>query len=225
MPCVNDTSSAGTARMSQSLVTLRHADIGYGQQPILENVSLSIGSRDFFILNGPNGGGKTTLLRVIGGLLPLQKGEENRSPDLTIGYLPQYRGIDRQFPITVEEVVRSGLAGRKPAWKGYGKHFRALAEDMMARMHIDELKKRSIDALSGGQWQRTLLARALVGSPSLLLLDEPDTHLDAETKDWLYTTIGQESGQRAIVIVSHDRYLPERFPDCKIIYVENGHMA
>ena len=164
----------------------------YGRNTILDHVSASISERDFIVLTGPNGGGKTTLLQIIAGLLPPTAGSIVCRPGLTLGYLPQYRGIDRDFPITVGEVVLSGLQNRKRLFTSF------------SRQQISQFKERLIKGLSGGQWQRVLLGRAIVSQPDLLLLDEPDTHLDLEGKDFLYNLLREENNHSAVLLVSHD---------------------
>lgn len=210
---------------TDTLLNINHADLCYGAKPVLSDVNLSVAPRDFLILHGPNGGGKTTLLRLMAGLLSPTKGSIARQDGLRVGYLPQYRSIDRQFPITVGEVVMSGLVGSKSLWRHYSPAQRQQAQDVMARLKIDDLAARPIDTLSGGQWQRALLGRALVSDPALLLLDEPDTHLDAATKALLYDTLDEEAQRCAVVIVSHDPVLVDRFPHCRIWQVEGGMVA
>lgn len=201
-----------------TLITLQNITAGYDDRPILRDCSLTIASRDFIVLRGKNGGGKTTLLKVLVGLLAPQSGTIQRSDSLTIGYLPQYRSIDRLFPITVEQTVRSGLQTTLRWWQRFKPEHRQRTQELLRTLRLDHLAHRPIDSLSGGQWQRTLLARALVSSPQLLLLDEPDTHLDTAAKAELYATLLREHTHRAIVIVSHDNALTLP-PEARIIEV------
>ncbi len=189
------------------MLSLHNITVAYERNAILRNFSLHIHPRDFIVLRGKNGGGKTTLLKVLAGLLTPLEGQVERAAGLTVGYLPQYRSIDRRFPITVEETVRSGLQSRLRWWQRYGAAERMETHRLLGRLGLDSLARRPIDSLSGGQWQRTLLARALVSHPDLLILDEPDTHLDAEAKRELYVTLHAEHAHRAIVIASHDPLL------------------
>ncbi len=195
---------------AQTLVKLTRVWFDYGQgRPLIADVSLEVKRGDFVVLTGPNGGGKTTLLRLITGLLKPCKGRVERGGGLTVGYLPQKRGIDRAFPITVREVVETGLMGSA----GSSRLGRLTAEDrqktdeVMAEWGLTPIEDRPIDALSGGQWQRTLMARAIVGRPTLLVLDEPDTHLDAHYKQLLAQTLTEMSADCAVVMVSHDEEL------------------
>lgn len=189
---------------TETLLRLDNLCVAFGENLIINKASLTLRKRDFIVLTGPNGGGKTTLLRIIAGLLIPTAGRIWKKNGLTLGYLPQYRKIDRQFPITIEEVVRSGLQNRQFSTKAEEKQRIA---DTMELLSIHELAKRNISSLSGGQWQRVLLARAIVAKPDLLLLDEPDTHLDLEGKNFLYKLLEKVNKHSAIVLVSHDHAL------------------
>lgn len=202
------------------LIALHHVSLGYEDKTVLKDVTLTIGSSDTIVLQGPNGGGKTTLLRLLAGLASQQKGDVERRQDLRVGYLPQYRSIDRQFPITVAEVVRSGLTGGKSLFRRFGHADNERTQEVLKEMELEKLAQRPIDTLSGGQWQRTLLARALVSQPQLLLLDEPDTHLDASHKEQLYAIL--QSLRMAIVLVSHDAGVFRFFPQSRHFHIEGG---
>ena len=180
---------------------------------------MQLAASDFLILTGPNGGGKTTLLRLIGGLLRPSRGSVKHKAGLTIGYLPQIRKIDRNFPITAEEVVLSGLQNRKSLWKRMGNAEREQARKVMGELDVEDVVQRRIEFLSGGQWQRVLLARALVSQPDLLLLDEPDTHLDDASKAVLYNMLHQRAKETATVVVSHDHHIAEFFPGRKMLSI------
>lgn len=186
------------------LLDIRGVCLSYGERHVLCHITTEVRRDDFILLTGPNGGGKTTLLRLMAGLLRPSVGTIERQRGIVVGYLPQYRHIDRQFPSTVGEVVLSGLNSRKRAWQPFRAAHRAAAADMMRRLGIEALADRPIAALSGGQWQRALLGRALVSDPDLLLLDEPETHLDADARAALYDHLAVESGRRAVVVVSHE---------------------
>ncbi len=208
--------------MSEPLLEIRNATLAYERKEVLTDVVLTLAAHDFCVLRGPNGGGKTTLLRLMAGLLPASSGVVRRKKGLVLGYLPQYRSIDRHFPITVAEVVRSGLGCRKPLFGRFSSEWQQQAQEVMNRLGIADLAQQPIEELSGGQWQRTLLARALVSRPELLLLDEPDTHLDIETKTLLYEVLDEESRRCAIVVVSHDEDLTSRFPQSRVLSVAGG---
>ena len=205
--------------MRETLVEIKGIDFGYGTQKIFVDFSMQLAASDFLILTGPNGGGKTTLLRLIGGLLRPSRGSVKHKAGLTIGYLPQIRKIDRNFPITAEEVVLSGLQNRKSLWKRMGNAEREQARNVMSELDVEEVAQRRIEFLSGGQWQRVLLARALVSQPDLLLLDAPDTHLDDASKALLYKILHQRTQKCAMVIVSHGHHIAEFFPQAQNLLV------
>ena len=186
-----------------TLLSLRAVTAAYADRIVLDAFSLDVRRGDCLHIMGENGSGKTTLLRLMAGLLQPRSGEVWRAPDCILGYLPQYRRIDREFPLTVAEVVLSGLHQRKSLLGGFKTAHRERAAELMDLLQIAHLAKRPISDLSGGQWQRTLLARALACDPNLLLLDEPETHLDEGGKDFLRELLEQEAQQRTLVMVSH----------------------
>ncbi len=188
------------------LLKINDVCLSYGERHVLCHINEQINATDFVVLTGPNGGGKTTLLRLIAGLLQPTRGTINRKEDTIVGYLPQYRHIDRQFPTTVHDIVLSGLSCRKKLWQRFKAEHHAKVDSVLHNFHLDDLSQRPISDLSGGQWQRTLLARAFVSEPDLLLLDEPETHLDEASRTELYDLLAQQSAQRAIVVVSHDEH-------------------
>lgn len=192
------------------IISLENVAAGYDGRPQIVDVNLDIDHRDFIGIIGPNGGGKTTLLRVILKLLPTMKGEVRYLNDgteaktLSIGYLPQYSNIDREFPITVEETVLQGLNGQKSLFAKFNSLHRQKAHMALKRLDIAELADTPIKALSGGQLQRTLFARAIVGEPDVLVLDEPNTYIDQQTETMMQRLIGELNNRCAIVMVSHD---------------------
>ena len=186
-----------------NLVSLNDVTFAFDGQIVLENVNFAIKPHDFIVLTGANGGGKTTLLRLLAGLLRPTKGEIRRVPGLRLGYLPQYRKIDRVY-----DVVRSGLQNRKKLLSRFSPDADDRGREALHQLAIEQLASRPISDLSGGQWQRVLLARAIVSRPDLLLLDEPDTHLDAAGKTFLYELLLRLQDDCAIVLVSHDETLP-----------------
>jgi len=193
-----------------SLVEIRNLSAGYGQNIVLNDVNLSIRQFDFIGVIGPNGGGKTTLLKALLGLISPISGEIVYSESMTegkahrIGYLPQINNIDRKFPITVLDVVRSGLMSRKRLTGGYSSEENERATDLMSEMGIYGIRKNAIGELSGGQVQRALLCRALVNNPKLLILDEPNTYVDNRFERELYEKLKLLNNKLAILLVSHD---------------------
>ena len=190
---------------------LRDINAGYNGRIQLRDVSIDIDDRDFVGIVGPNGGGKTTLLRVILGLLPpysgtieyLRNGE--RADSLSVGYLPQTRDIDTAFPIAVGDIVASGMNSPRRLFGGYSKEQRRMAEETMRTIGIDDMKHRPVKALSGGELQRVLFARALVSRPEVLVLDEPDNFVDDDFETFMYETIRCVNKNAAVIMVSHDR--------------------
>lgn len=193
-----------------ALVEIRNLSAGYGQNIVLRDVNLSIQQFDFVGVIGPNGGGKTTLLKALLGLLSPISGEINFSESMTegnshrIGYLPQINNIDRKFPVTVFDVVRSGLMSRKRLTGRYNSTENDRANDLMEEMGIFGIRMKAIGELSGGQIQRALLCRALVNNPKLLILDEPNTYVDNRFERELYEKLKVLNEKLAILLVSHD---------------------
>ena len=209
--------------MDKLLLDIKDVCLSYGERHVLCHIFNQVKNHDFIVLTGPNGGGKTTLLRLLAGLLPPTCGSIVRESGVKIGYLPQYRHIDRSFPTTVREIVRSGLSNRT-SWHPFSRlgQWETRLEEMMRLFRIEDLATRPISSLSGGQWQRTLLARALVSTPDLLLLDEPETHLDEKTRNEFYDILVQQTQHSAVVTVSHDE---KSFPHPvgrRIWHVEDG---
>lgn len=202
--------------MKGSFLQLHDVTAAYGRRTVLHGTTLDIAPNDFIIISGPNGGGKTTLLKILAGLLQPAAGRLIRPQGLITGYLPQYRSIDRAFPITVEETVLSGLNCRKKAWQRFTAEHREQVRRMLDTFQLTELAARPISALSGGQWQRTLLARSLACQPDLWLLDEPDTHLDAGSRDYLHALLEREAGRRAIVVVTHNPEHVDHLPGSRL---------
>jgi len=194
----------------KELLELKSISAGYKDNIVLNDVNLKIFDRDFLGIIGPNGGGKTTLLKIILGLLQPIKGRVEFyeksliSPKRNIGYLPQFASLDSQFPISVIDVVLSGLTSGTGLLKKISKIDKEKAHSILNRLGIHELKYKSIGELSGGQMQRVFLGRAIVSSPGLLILDEPSTFIDPGVSHNLNEILKELNDDIAIVIVSHD---------------------
>lgn len=192
------------------ILSLRGIAAAYDKKMVLHDVNLDVYSRDFLGIIGPNGGGKTTLIKLILGLLNPTAGaisyfSDGKSVDsLCMGYLPQYTSIDKKFPICVEEVILSGLSARKPLIGGFSHAQKEKAAETIDRMGLHGLAKRPIGQLSGGQLQRALLGRAVISDPQLLILDEPSTYIDKQFEARLYELLAEINRDCAIVLVSHD---------------------
>ena len=198
-------------RHGSPLVEIRGLSCGYEKQRVLDGVDLEILRGDFVGLLGPSGSGKTTLLRAMLGAVEVFEGEvlvdglraaEGRP---RIGYVPQLETIDWNFPVTVREVVMMGRTMENRFFPWFRREERELADHMMDQLGILQLAGRHIRNLSGGQQQRAFLARALVSSPSLLLLDEPTSGVDVKTRDDVMHLLHDLNHQGvAIVITTHE---------------------
>lgn len=203
---------------------LEDINAGYNGKIQLRDASLSIDDKDFVGIVGPNGGGKTTLLRVILGLLKPYSGTvrylRGGKPvdSLSVGYLPQTRDIDTDFPISVGEVVASGMNSPRRLFGGYTREQRERAAEVIDAIGITDMARRPIKALSGGELQRVLFARTLVSRPEVLVLDEPDNFVDDNFETFMYETIRRVNNEAAVVMVSHDRQFVETYAK-KIIEV------
>lgn len=196
------------------IIEIKDLSAGYDGRTVLRNVNLTVYDRDFLGIIGPNGGGKTTLIKCILGLLRPITGEiiyhatssrsSNSSSQTTMGYLPQYNSIDRKFPITVEEVILSGLSSKKSLISRFTTEHREKARQVIARMGLEGFEERAIGALSGGQLQRALLGRAIISDPQVVILDEPSTYIDKRFEARLYQLLAEINKDCAIILVSHD---------------------
>ncbi len=195
----------------KKIVELKNVVAGYEDEVILKNVNLAVFQNDFIGVIGPNGGGKTTLVKVMIGLLKPVSGEvvyyptgdDNVSGRL-IGYLPQINKTDNKFPISVKDVVLSGLADRKNIFRRTSKAEHHKVSELLEDSGIAHLEKKNIGELSGGQLQRVFLCRAIIADPKLLILDEPNTYVDNQFESELYQALKELNKKMAIMIISHD---------------------
>jgi zinc transport system ATP-binding protein len=191
-------------------IRIDELNFSYGRVQALKKASLAIEEREFVCMVGPNGGGKTTLLKLMLGLLEPQAGrvsvfgEVPRVGRRWIGYLPQHANLDSKFPVTALDVVLMGRLGKTRAFGFYSKVDRTAAQGMLERVGLGSLAKRPLFELSGGQRQRVLIARALVCEPKLLLLDEPTSSLDDYVERELYELLKELNEELTIVVVTHD---------------------
>lgn len=196
--------------MKRPLIQLDGISAAYGQKAVLQQVSLTVYERDFLGIIGPNGGGKTTLVKIILGLLKPTAGhiqyfrDGREVPEISMGYLPQYSSIDKKFPISVYEVVLSGLNRQKSLFRPFSKEQHEQVRRTIARMGLEGMEKQPIGQLSGGQLQRVLLGRALVSNPQAVILDEPNTYIDKRFEARLYSLLEEINREHAIILVSHD---------------------
>ncbi len=196
--------------MKNAVIQLSDISAAYDDKKVLSQVNLSVYERDFLGIIGPNGGGKTTLIKLILGLLKPTSGsirffkDGREVSEITMGYLPQYNSIDKKFPISIYEVVLSGLSKEKSLFRKYTPEQHEQVRRIIARMGLEGMEQRAIGELSGGQLQRALLGRALVSNPEVVILDEPNTYIDKRFEAKLYSLLEEINRERAIILVSHD---------------------
>ncbi len=186
----------------KKLVELKDVSFFYGSKVVLENINLCIKKGDFWVIVGPNGGGKTTLLKLMVGILRPQKGKIIRYVN-EIGYMPQKNDVS-QFPLTVLDAVLMGRVNPKHRGIKFSKEDKEKAIEALKMVDMVDFLDRPFKDLSGGQQQRVLIARALVCNPELLLLDEPTSNIDPQTKFCFYDFISELTPKITIVMVSHD---------------------
>lgn len=191
-------------------IDVEDLSFAYQDQPVLVHVSFKIEEGKFVGIIGPNGGGKTTLLKILMGFLTPGRGSVKLfdvSPSQvlqSVAYVPQTARFDRDFPISVLELVLMGRLSCLPWYGRYRQEDLDAAHEALRKVGLHGLDKRAFGTLSGGQAQRALIARALVSNPRLLLLDEPTASVDAKTQREIYELLDQLRGQITILMVTHD---------------------
>jgi len=195
----------------ETAIHIENLTVYYGETPAIKNVCMDVNQGEFLGIIGPNGGGKSTLLKAVLGLTPITSGKiqiygkklnKNRS---SVGYVPQFATMDRRFPISALEVVLTG--GIKPGVSPFMKYSNAdkeISYEQLKRVGIERLANRQISALSGGEFQRLLIARALTINPEILLLDEPTASVDASSRDQIYDLLEDLNKKMTIVLATHD---------------------
>ncbi len=195
-----------TTIQPETIISLRDISQRWDKRTVLDNINFDVHQGDFIAITGPNGGGKTTLLRIILKLLKPTAGTVTYMHDgapiknLSLGYLPQKNMIDSRFPITVEEVIASGLLGDSIRKEDAQKRI----ADTVRLMGLEQHASKSIGALSGGQQQRALLGRAIISHPRVLVLDEPLSYVDKIFEQYIYDLVAQLSESTTILLVSHE---------------------
>ena len=205
--------------MPEPVIRIEDVSFSYGDVPALEHVSLEIHEREFVALVGPNGGGKSTLLRILLGLLRPDSGRVTllgRRPEegrRHVGYVPQSLHFDRDFPLRVRDMVLMGRLGVSRRLIGHSPEDRRRAMDAMERTEIAHLADRQIGTLSGGQFQRAVIARALVSDPKILILDEPTANIDQRSESDIFELFRELNEHMTILVVSHDIGFISRYVD------------
>ena len=187
------------------LINIKNLFFKYQKTEVLENVNLTIKDDDFLAIIGPNGGGKSTLLKLILGLLPLQSGTiEKNIENNQVGYVPQNTNLNIDFPITALEVVLMGHISSKKRLFGYSKDEISCALESLTQVGMKDFANKKIGDLSGGQRQRVFIARALCSNPKIMLLDEPTASIDVKGQQEIYELLRELNKTICIVVVSHD---------------------
>jgi zinc transport system ATP-binding protein len=203
-----------------SAIEIKNLSFSYGDIKVLENINISIKENTFVSIVGPNGAGKSTLMKILLGLIKYDEGEISifgKTPDKTdpslIGYVPQIKTMDRKFPALAVELVTSGLTRRWP-WSVKGNE-KEKAIEALSMVGSENLAERALSELSGGELQRVCLARSIVRSPKLVVLDEPATGIDAIGEADLYNLLEayQEKAKATILMITHDWHVANHHSD------------
>jgi zinc transport system ATP-binding protein len=191
-----------------NLFEMHSLSASYGANTVLQDINFKVNENDFIGVIGPNGGGKTTLLKVILGLLKPVKGtlifNEALLDGNSIGYLPQLSTGDANYPVTVTDIVLSGLMMGKSIFSGMSSSDKTKAQKVIEELGLTGMSKSNLNELSGGQIQRVFLGRAIIGNPRLLLLDEPGNFVDTTFENDFYEKLKDLNQRMAILMVSHD---------------------
>ena len=193
-----------------TLIKLENVSFSYGGATVVQDIDLDIEQGEFLGIVGPNAGGKSTLLKLMLGLIKPSRGTVTlfgKSPAAgraKVGYCPQYTQFSRNYPITVEEVVLLGRLGKVRVIGGYSKQDREIALSAMRSTEVESIRSKNISDLSGGQLQRVLIARALACEPEVLILDEPTANIDQRVEVDIFQLLKQFNERMTIIVVSHD---------------------
>lgn len=199
--------------MANQAVQISNLTVYYGQTEALDNICLDVAEGEYLGIIGPNGGGKSTLIKAMLGLLPVTSGkieifggdvEKNRH---MMSYVPQFASMDRRFPISLREVVLTGTLprGLKPFHRYSAKDIET-AEEMLSRVGLGQIMDRRVSDLSGGQFQKLMIARALTRNPRILLLDEPTASVDAVSREQIFSLLSELNKQMTVILVTHDLF-------------------
>jgi zinc transport system ATP-binding protein len=196
--------------LQKPVLQIKDLSFSYEKRSILQGINLSVKMGEFIAIFGPNGGGKTTFLKLLMGFLKADKGQISifgshpKKAREKIGYVPQVARFDKQFPLSVLDLVLMGCLSQTTIWGTYPKEMKKHALDALDKVGILKLQNRAFGTLSGGQAQRALIARALVSNPELLLLDEPTASVDPEAEKQIHELLLELKGFMTILMVTHD---------------------
>lgn len=196
--------------MEETIIQIEHLDFSYKESLVLEDVCLRIHKKEFIGLFGPNGGGKTTFLKLLLGFLTPTRGTLRlfgaapKAIRKRVGYVPQHMHFDRNFPISALEVVLQGCLSKLNAWGRFSPTLKQRAKEALDRVDLSHKASASFGTLSGGEAQRVLIARAIVNAPELLLLDEPTSNIDPHAEQLIYKLLLELNQTMTILMVSHD---------------------
>ncbi|MFT5425320.1 MAG: zinc transport system ATP-binding protein [Gammaproteobacteria bacterium] len=193
-----------------TIINIDNVSFSYSHIPVVRDINLAVGEGEFLGVIGPNAGGKSTLLKLILGLLQPDAGEISVFGDRPdkgrsrIGYVPQHPAFSRDFPINVRDTVLMGRLGETRWYGGYTQEDQEIAINALNAVEIDNISNQTIDSLSGGQLQRVLIARALTSRPDILILDEPTANVDMRAEEDIFGLLKQYNDHMTIIVVSHD---------------------
>lgn len=206
------------------LITIQNLSVKYDDVLALKNINMTIEDKKFITIIGPNGGGKTTLIKSIIGFISPYKGEIKKRKGIRIGYVPQKNNFEEAFPISVKQVILSGTLNepiklfhrfKKPDYKAL--------DAVLDTLNISNLKNKAINSLSGGELQKVLLGRAIISNPDLLVLDEPFSNVDTNATKEYYELLRDLSNKMSIIIISHDIGVISTYTDDVICMNKTAH--
>ncbi len=190
--------------MTEPLIQLHKVCAGYGSEPVLSDADLTVYDNDYLGIIGPNGGGKSTLIKTVLGLIKPYSGKIVLKKKIRFGYMPQLTLSDIRFPITVSDVVLSGLMHRKKLLRGFSSEHRKKVMMLLEKFSLSDFQKTPYGELSGGQIQRVMLARAIISDPDVLILDEPSAFTDESFSKNIWDILKDFNRTGTVITVSHD---------------------
>ncbi len=205
-------------------IEIKNLQVNYGDVVALRDINLKVRHKSFLGIIGPNGGGKTTLFKVILGLIKPLSGTVKVKDNIKIGYVPQSTSFDKSFPILVKDVILMGKLDKTfIAFKRYSQKDKKEAVEVMKKLDIYHLKDRQIGELSGGQLQRVLIGRTLVNNPDVLLLDEPTSSLDSDAKREIFDLLKELNKNKTVLVITHDMEYVFKYIDSLACVNQNIH--